>query len=347
MTDRKSLSNAFLLAAILASQSLCFAHSGNSFIADPVKKEIQIDGDLSDWPKTKEHELSVPYVFEGKPNTPDYTGRFRVACDLDREVLYVGVEVKDDVITLGSPVDMWNSRDACEIFLELEHSPKQRVPLQFVYRKSPIVAEADVPNMALQKSFEVVRKQTDNKLIYEWRIDLAALPNGKGCTKRPAVFGFDVGYIDRDEGEDVTVFNSSPGQAKHLTSRTLGDLMVLAKPDSLLGVTGEVERTALTGEEDSKVAQQKFAPVAIRSSESSSFYVQIPCNEQGRFETKLPPGNYTASLIDTLPVRVSEGESVTFEVKSDQATTTVPSLKMRPLRKPSLVGETGLLLGSE
>ena len=346
MTQRKPLSTTFLFAAILAGQSLCFAHSGNSFTAESVKEEIKIDGDLSDWPKTKEYKVSVPYLFDGKPDTPDYTGRFRVACDFEREVLYVGVEVTDDVVTLESPLDVWNSCDACEIFLAIEHGPEQQVPLQFVYRRSPIIAEADVPNTALQKSFEVVRTQTDSKLTYEWRIDLAELPTGKGSTKQATVFGFDVGYIDRDAGEEVTVFSSSPGRAKHLTSRTLGDLMLLAKPDSLVSVTGKVDRATMTDDEGGKVAQQTFAPVAIRSSDSSHFYVQIPCDKQGRFEAKLPPGNYTASLVDTLPTRVSEKETVTFDVKPNQ-TSSVPNLKMRPLRKPNLVGETGLLLGSE
>lgn len=343
MTHHKPLASVCLLAAILAGHSLCFAHSGNTFIAESVKKEIKIDGNLSDWPSTKEYELSVPYVFDGKPDTPDYTGRFRVACDYDREVLYVGVEVTDDVIKLESPVDMWNSRDACEIFLAIEHSAEQRVPLQFVYRKSPIVAEADEPNKELQKSFEVERKQTDNKLTYEWRIDLAALPNGKGSAKQPSVIGFDVGYVDLDEDDDVAVFNSSPGRAKHLTSRTLGDLMLRVKPDSLVSVAGKVERAAAIDDEGGKVAQQNFAPVAIQSTESAQFYVQVPCNEDGYFEAKLPTGIYTASLVDTIPLRDFEKETVSFEVKSDLAMT-LSDLKMRPLRKPDLIGGAGLLL---
>ncbi len=344
MTLGKPFANSCLLAAILASHAVCLAHSGNSFMATPVTKEIEIDGDLSDWPETQEYKLSVPYVFDGKPDTADYTGRFRVACDFDRELLYIGVVVKDDVITLDSPVDLWNSHDACEVFLALTHSREPQVPLQFVYRKSPIVAEADKPNIELQKSFEVVRKQTDNMLTYEWRIDLTSLPNGKGRTEQPCLFGFDVGYIDRDAGEDVAVFNSSPGQAKHLTSRTLGDLMLLAKPDSLANVTGTVERAPLADDDGGKVAQQNFAPVGIQSVDSARFYVQVPCDEKGRFAAKLPPGKYAASLVDTLPDSISEKEPVSFEVKADQKTMTVPSLKMRPLRKPNLIGEAGLLI---
>ncbi|MEM7312316.1 MAG: sugar-binding protein, partial [Planctomycetota bacterium] len=306
MALRNQFTNTCMFAAVLVTQCVCHGHSGVTFTAEPVKKEIQIDGDLSDWPKSKEYEVSDPYVFNGKPNTTDYTGRFRVACDFQRELLYVAVVIKDDVIVLDSPADRWSSRDACEIFLTLEHSPEQRVPLQFVYRESPIVAEADKRNIELQKSFEVERKQDGNTLTYEWRINLAALPGGKGVTKQAAVLGFDVGYIDRDEGDKVAVFNSSPGQAKHLTTRTLGDLMLFAKSDSLVSVTGNVERATLAGEEGGEVAQRRFAPVGITSVDSPRFYVQVPCDDKGRYEAKVPPGKYTASLFDTLPARMAE-----------------------------------------
>ena len=341
------LRNLFLVIGILTLGSGHLAHSGNTFIADAVTEGIDIDGDLSDWPETKEYRISIPYIFDGKPDTTDFTGRFRVACDFDHEALYVGVEIADDFIKLQSPDDLWNSRDACEIFLVLDHSSQHSVPLQFVYRQSPIVAEADVPNKTLQNSFEVVRKQTNNKLTYEWRIDLAELPNGKGSAERPSVLGFDVGYIDRDEGEDIAVFSSSPGRSKHLTSQSLGDLMLLANPQVLVTVNGRVERPARSQDKDAQLARQKFAPIAIRHSESSRFYMQVPCNNKGVFEAKIPPGKYTASLVDSLPTPIAEQEPVEFEVKSDETAVTLPDLTMRLLPKPDLVGETGLLRQSE
>ena len=332
---RKSLGSAFLLALFFLGQSHCVAHSGNAFVAEPVHEEITVDGDLSDWPETAEYDLSVPYLFDGTPDTPDYTGRFRVACDHERGLLYVGVQIIDDVVTLESPVENWRARDACEIFLTLEHSAEAQVPLQFIYRKTPVVAEADEPNEELQDAFDVARRQTDDGLIYEWKISLDELPSGDGRAEQPAVFGFDVGYIDVDDPADVAVFSSSPGRAKHLTSRTLGDLL-LVNSSEVRVVAGNVERAAAFGDESGEVAQQEFPPVVIESSTYPHFYMQVPCNDEGGYEIQLPPGTYTASLLETLPVPVAEKETITFEVISEQKNTTIPQLSLRPLRQPNL-----------
>ncbi len=342
MIHRNVLHQACLLTAIVVGHSQCFAHSGNSFIAHAFHNEITIDGDLSDWPKSTEYELSVPYLFDGKPDTEDYTGRFRVGCDYEREVLYVGVEIKDDVIRLDSPVDMWNSRDACEIFLALKHSREASVPLQFVYRREPLVAEADRFNKELHDAFLAARKHDGNRLVYEWRIDLKCLPGGKGITDQPTVVGFDVGYIDLDEDGDVAVFCSSPGKGKHLSSATLGDLMMHRKVDALVTVTGQVTRPEAPPESE-EAKDSNFPPVALQSSGPSGFYVQVPCDKLGRYCAPLPPGNSVASLVDTLSTRVSEDEKITFEVQRGKKIT-VPTLQIRPLDKPSLIEETGLLL---
>ena len=339
MNHRNIWGDTFVVATILLCTSRCLAHSGVTFIAEPVRGNITIDGDLADWQQTTEYKISVPYLFNGNPESKDYTGRFRVACDYDREVLYVGVEVTDDSINLESAIDMWNSRDACEIFLTLEHSRRQRVPLQFVYRQTPIVAEADEPNKELQESFTVARKLRGNQLTYEWRINLTLLPGGKGSTRRPAVFGFDVGYIDLDEGGDIAVFSSSPGSGKHLTSATLGDLIMTAKTDALVTIEGDVKQAPSTGDDE-----RNYPPVAIRSSEMPRIYLQVPCNDSGQFGAKLPPGKYTASLVDTPAVHVSEEESVSFAVTSGEPTITLPSLRSQPLPKPNLIGEQGVLL---
>ena len=334
---------AFTIATLLGWSSLSQAHSGVTFIADAVEKKINIDGDLSDWPTTREYKLSVPYLFDGEPDTADFTGRFRLACDYDREILYVGVEVTDDTINLDSQADMWNSRDICEIFLALEHTRKQSVPLQFVYRKRPTVAEADEPNRDLRETFTAVRRQLGNQLTYEWRIHLASLPSGKGCTKRPAVFGFDVGYVDLDEEGDVAVFSSSPGQGKHLTSATLGDLILPTRSGSLVEVAGRVvwpPQTAVANSADS--TKRRFPPVAIKSDEPG-FYVQVPCNDSGHYRANLPPGKYTASVVDTLAVRVSEIDTIELQAKAGTGAITLPNLHLHPLPKPDLIDKTGLM----
>ena len=343
MNFKIQLNIAFLFAASLAFNTNCFAHSGKTFVAAPVKQEIEIDGDLSDWPETEEYELSVPYIFDGKPNTEDYTGRFRVVCDYDRGALFVGVTILDDDIQLESPVDMWNSRDTCEVFLTLKHSRDEHIPIQFVYRKEPIAAKADKQNAKLGRAFSAMRKQDGNRLVYEWKIDLKSLPGGKGTTERPAVLGFDVGYLDLDENDGVAVYSSSPGTSKHLTSASLGDLMMSPKLESFVSVEGQVK---LPTEPEPQTENKLYPPVAIQSTKSPDLFVRVPCNEHGKFFTELPAGEYTASLIDTLQVRVSENDSVAFEVKPD-STTIAPILQMRKLEKPNLIDKQGLLLQEE
>ena len=334
---------ACLLTAILVCHSQCLAHSGITFIAHALNSEIKVDGDLSDWPNSTVYELSVPYIFDGKPDTDDYTGRFRVGCDYERGVLYIGVEIKDDVIKLDSPVDMWNSRDACEIFLTLKHAREASVPLQFVYRKEPLVAEADQFSRELNDTFLAARKHDGKRLTYEWRIDLKSLPDGDGITEKPTVVGFDVGYVDLDEDGDIAVFSSSPGRAKHLSSATLGDLIMHPKVDALVNVTGQVTFPEAPPESE-EAEEPSFPPVALQSSEPSDFYVQVPCDKSGRYCAQLPPATYVASLVDSLSARVSEDERVTLEVEARKQRITVPTLKIRSIEKPELIEETGLLL---
>ena len=336
-----------LLLCLLVSSS--YAHSGPTHVASPVS-EIKIDGDLSDWGDLKPYPIAVPYLFDGKPNTKDFTGRIWVGFDYEHDVLYVAVDIEDDEIILENNTDNWNSRDTCEIFLAMRHAEGPQVPLQFVYRDRPIVAEADKPNTDLKDSYEVIRLQEDNHLVYEWRIDLGALPKASKYLKRPAAFGFDVGYVDLDGNQEVAVFSTSPGSAKHLSSETLSDLLIPGRDVPLVDVSGTVRMNDDEADESGDT-EKKFPSVAIRSKTESQFYVQVPCDESGEYSAQLPAGEYVASLVDSPVAPVAEMEGVPFRVVARRdgpnERLTIPTLEGQPPTKPNLIDKQGILLGDQ
>ena len=303
MPDRMQLLVMCLVS--LSIQPVANAHNGRAFIATPVSG-ITIDGDLSDWPsEMASHPISIAYLFDGKPETDDFTGRFRVACNYAENSIYVSVSAKDDAVILERVAGpAWSSRDAAEMFLVLEHSDRRIAPFQFVYRNTPLAAIADEPNDAAAEAMTAARATRSGQLNFEWRIDIGKLSNGRHQLAEGCIFGFDVGYIDRDSPSDVSVFSSSSGSAKHMDSFEHADLIIPRAGQQLVRIVG---RTAWTSRHSIPPAL-----VQIRSMDRG-FFVQTPASKDGTFACAVPPGDYSIVAMDERSLNVASRRVVSVQ----------------------------------
>ena len=267
------------------------AHNGQSFIAHSVSG-ITVDGDLSDWPSDIEsHAIAVPYLYDGKPETEDFTGRFHVGCNYDENAIYVAVSVKDDSIVLDPiAAPAWSARDICEVYLVLDHSQTPVVPFQFVYRHKAIAALANKPSDAAAEAMTAARATKNGQLNFEWKIDVGELRQGRQRLSDGAVLGFDVGYIDRDSPEDVKVYSSTKGKAKHMYSLEHGDLVIPGTNQKLVRLAG---RTAWTSSRPTPPAV-----VQICSTGNRNNFVQMPVTNGGKFACTIPAGEYSIRAVD-------------------------------------------------
>ena len=259
--------------------------NGHITISTPVSN-IQVDGDLSDWPSNvKLHHIGTTLVVcDATPNQEGFHGQFRVGHDVEENALFVAVEIEDDQIVLDGFGDEWNSRDGCEVFLSLDHQEDNTLPVQFVYRDKPSATYDNKENLEYAKAAKVARASDDNHLTYEWRIDLAALGQDVAQLRQGAVVGFDIAYVDRDTEENYAFYCSSPGRWKHVNSNTQGDLLIPPAKGRISRLAG----TATWAQPNTR----ELKSLQIQSTDNASLFFQLPIASTGQFMVELPEGDY-------------------------------------------------------
>ena len=113
-----------ICTAILWSSDVVQAHSGPVALAMPVEG-IVVDGDLSDWPPDMVRYLLVIRTGDGAPlvGAGDFSGDFRVGYDVEKNLLYVAVDIVDDSVLLSSKGGLESFElDSCDLSIEVRHS---------------------------------------------------------------------------------------------------------------------------------------------------------------------------------------------------------------------------------
>ena len=269
------------------------AHNGHVVSADSIS-DIVIDGDLSDWPaRMQTHAISaVLELCDDTPSEDGFRGQYRVGYDPREKAIYVAVEIEDDTIVLDSiGEEGWSSRDACELFLSLDHSATRTSPVQFVYRGEPYATFEDAISDKFTKACKVARASVDNHILYEWRIDVSQLYDESVDLGNGAVIGFDVAYLDRDSEEEYAFYCSSLGYWKHMYSDSLGDL-VIQPPNSK---SSQIAGRALWS------VPHRRAPALLRLQDKANeaVFFQFPLGNDGQFLATLPIGEYALSVVDS------------------------------------------------
>ena len=217
---------------------------------------IQIDGDLDDWPGGMEeypilHHRQVygPTDIDDADLTvsADLNARFRVGYDPVEPLIYVAVQVRDDILTVGS---LHSETDGCEIYVDGDHSGETSASVGADRRTSPFPAiqyiavpgvgtygqEVDKTNPAMGPFGGIKRTRTRMAFrreggitTYEWAVEAFDHYPKKPTQLVPGkILGFDVAVADKDDpnGNAAWVCWGPYAPKKFRHAHFLGDLVL-------------------------------------------------------------------------------------------------------------------------
>jgi CubicO group peptidase (beta-lactamase class C family) len=323
---------ALFAAMIFIGSSPTYGQNGALGIAYPVK-EITIDGDLSDWPKSLQTFPIERIEFGDKlGGKDDLKAHFRIAYNLGERALFVAVVVQDDSVVPDGPGEaLWNTQDSCELFIDAAHAGNGSPVVQYARygNQNRVVGPAE----ASEKTMKVAVARTDSQIVYEWRIEVAA---DLGLER---AIGFDVSVADKDKDGSFSWAAWGSGTQKVDTPDRCGEVLL---------VTPETQ----FGEVSGNVAWQNPSPAAlpsrvrIQSSRFPQLWRQAIVDPSGAYKvTTLPVGVYTVSAVDSADLRVEVKPSVDVRVEADKLAT-ASLLRVIPVPWPGLIGSEGVLRSS-
>jgi len=197
-------------------------------IAAPVLRDVVVDGSLDEWPDDIERysirnhsgvygSTDIDDVDLG--TSVDLNPSFRMGYDPDENLIYLGVEVRDDDLIVGNDS---RGTDACEVYVyggDRNHERKLSNPLQYVMvpgggsysgQGNPSLAWFEIGRTRTQGAYS----RRGDVTVYEWAIEVfgefpqpVALEPGK-------TIGFDVVVVDKDEWGNAAWVSWGPSIAE-------------------------------------------------------------------------------------------------------------------------------------
>ncbi|WZP00792.1 serine hydrolase [Isosphaeraceae bacterium EP7] len=323
----------FLALATLIAPGRSFGHNGAVAVAYPARG-IVVDGNLSDWPAGLKAQ-PIARVEDGDTlkGEADLAATFRIAYDAQEHAIYVAVEVKDDsVIADGPGKPTWNSQDSCELFLDATHAATGPRLIQYArYGKENMVVG---PPEVTDKTMKVTVVRADSRIVYEWRIEVAV------DLSPERTIGFDVSVADKDEDGSFSWLSWGTGTQKLDQPDRCGEVLLVG-PDTKFGeISGRI-----SWEEASASALPSH--VLARSTRFPHLAVEGIVDPSGAYKASdVPIGSFVIRPVDSADVRVKTDASVAIEVEEGKVAE-VPPLHVTPVPWPGLIGEEGVLRGSE
>ncbi|MEM9821743.1 MAG: sugar-binding protein, partial [Bacteroidota bacterium] len=276
----------FLLLCGILSEPITAANSPLGY-AYPVAP-LQIDGDLSDWPKSiPSYALDQIPFGQAVKDGADFKAHFQVAYNLDQQFLYVAMTVMDDVHYVDNSENAgWNNQDIHNLYIDRKHLYSGSGVNLFVYNEQfkeivnastswdPDAKKAD------WKSVVVKAKCSNNTCVYEWQIHLPGdLTPGK-------TIGIDHVVTDRDpEHEDSNFLSWSSGGGKSRAPGRLGDVLLMKAKDNLGTLNGQLRW------KDASI-KGHTGKIKLTSVSDPACWTVAEVDSTGRYTLQLPEGKY-------------------------------------------------------
>jgi ligand-binding sensor domain-containing protein len=270
------------------------AHNGSLALAVPVV-DIALDGNLSDWPTEMQwREIAMLGAGESARSEADFKGRFAVGYSAPENALFVAVEVMDQSIVAESgPVEElpestvpWDKMDGCEIYLDMDHAAEGNAAVQCaLYGSQQIIRLLDGGIVGGWKGIRVEAVRSEGKHVYEWRLDVGELGEGKVQLDAEMSVGFDIAICDKDEDESFSWIAWGKGIVKMRYPASRGDLLLMGDDGRFGELQGEVVwQGAQRGISGKQVHLQSLA--------SPAMWAYLIADGAGKFGTFLPVGWY-------------------------------------------------------
>ena len=305
---------------------------------------IVIDGDLSDWPE------DLP-VYRIRDNTDaygptdltevnldtseDFSPEFMVGYSTEKQLLYVAIRARDDVI---------GEMDGCEVYLSAhgaeklfqsftlaprsetmreEYTPELSIFRSFgFYDMLPGVSTRIRQNLFKKSGWQLATSIVGDTVIYEWALiplKGASIEKAERILLEPGLrLAFDVTAQDKDSENDAQAWVAwSPMGMKDRNK--VGDLILLE--EGLPSVSGTVlfrkERIPVANYEVwlQKIQRETSAeevPISLFQLDSDSVITAFT-GPEGNFDIKLFPGTYRiyAACCEPVDIDIAMGQDIT------------------------------------
>ncbi|MCE5250490.1 M56 family metallopeptidase [bacterium] len=307
---------------------------------------ITIDGRLEDWPPNMTRYPILNYGktygptdidYEDLSKSSDLSPHFMVGYNPDKNLLYLAVIVRDDIMFSFSEhatLSLFDYPDACEIYLSgkkknsiismNETLTANELPvLQYVMTASGIIYNKNVPNTDISRNpilvmgditktkTHAVSSRTGDVTVYEWELEVFdKYPDNKTQLIPGKTIGFDVAVVDRDHEDEFSAWGcwGPSGYLKVANTYLIGDIVLLRDNNNFGSVTGTVVNSQ-TGQGIFKQiidVYRQGKPITWTMSDSD-----------GKFGMQLPEGQYVLK-----PRYHDKGHEIALTVKSGESTTT-------------------------
>ena len=313
-----------MLAVLLTvAPDRAVAHTGAIGFSKPLSG-IVVDGDLSDWPEDfVRYPVNTAANWDEAPkDAADHEAWFRIGHSLEENAVYVAIEVRDQSIVIDS-TDTWNSQDGCEVYIEVSHGDQPNTQVS--------VRGVNVPDLEEGTQHrEVAWSRHEDGHVYEWKLDVTSWSSGEARLEPGLALGMDVVITDRDADGSFSWmgWGRITGQKYGGTSQPLGDALILPADARLSQVKGSAQW---------KNADEDTQPrgVKLESRDFPMLVLDLATDDEGKYETKVPPGNYSLSVVDA---RLGErSERVDIRVRALHSN--LAPIRIEPIRREQRLAE--------
>lgn len=307
---------------------------------------ITIDGKLDDWPG----EMAVypiewespSYYRPGPPDGPeDFSGSFRVGYNLEENLLYLAIVVRDEDVVVHPEQPDHYRQDLCEVYVDADHSggdlsgdysttARRTQQYAMVAGASKILAGVD-GNPALvggdtgQSGVQGAFLPLAGYIVYEWAIPLfESFPDQRLEIRPGRTIGFDVALVDADGLESGDWFAWTPKALKVSNSSRMGDLTFVENYQGLEVVLGEVSLLdfgglgSIVGRVEKRAKGESIEGARVELLRDGKVAFTAYTDSAGGFRQSVPEGMYalrgfSRGMRDTVlheEVAVSGGEEV-------------------------------------
>ena len=238
-----------ILLPMLFFASTLQAHNGRVALGLPVEG-IVVDGDLSDWPEDlPRYQVTMAEAGQAPKSPQDFTASFRIAYAVERNLLFVAVEVDDESLVIDRPDAYWDNADGCDVFIGLDHGIRSGSVAQLALWGQNLHA---FPAEA-SRAYRAVVNQRPRGRVYEWSIDVSQLPGTVTQLAEGTDLALDVVVADKDEDGSFSWMAWGARSGKLVSPVRLGDVMLVASSTDVraaMETAGEMiqrttQRTAL------------------------------------------------------------------------------------------------------
>lgn len=249
-------------------------------------KEITIDGDFNDWPKSMEVYPISNIEFDDQPYTKkDISGNFRIAYNKERKSIYLAVEMIDDDIVKKDKENRIDYLDNMYLYIDLVHS--KNGSSRSLFQSSLELKDFSGPISKFWSPYSpsldwqsVNLKTSNNGQTVNFEYEIFLDEN----FKLNNVIGLDIILIDNDTEGDEQWITWKPGTSKSANSTRLGEV-ILVEDKSLIGfLEGKIKS------EDKRI--NTIQSVVISSLENPYLWLRANVDSLGIFRSRLPQGTY-------------------------------------------------------